>query len=51
MMANVYCIFELITGRKRAALVVEPYSNAILSTKNAIQITMGLNADLRRERI
>jgi len=36
-MANLYSRFEMITGRKREVLGEEPYSNAILSTKNAIQ--------------
>jgi len=38
MMANVCSRFEMVTGRKREVLGKEPYSNAILSTKNAIQI-------------
>jgi len=41
----------MITGRKRAVFGEESYSNGILSTKNAIQITIKLNPDLRGERL
>jgi hypothetical protein len=39
----------MITGRKKAVFGEKPYTNAILSTKNAIQITMEMNPDLRGE--
>jgi hypothetical protein len=40
MMANVYSIVEVISGRKKTVLGEVPYSNAILFAKNAIKLPM-----------
>jgi hypothetical protein len=49
-MANAYIVFEMIVGRKKTVLGEVPYSNAIVSTKNAIKVTIVLNPDLRGEK-
>jgi hypothetical protein len=50
MMANVYSAFEMIVCRKKTVLGEVPYSNAIVSNKNAIKVIIVLNPDLRGER-